>query len=172
VLRLEVDAQFNPDLHFGPKVAGDFEIQSNGVTLHVARDSAARADGVTIDFVAGPGGGGFKIDNPNEPPRVKAITAPALKSLLDMGNVELFDVRPDDERARASIPQAKKLDAAGQKYLASLDKKAPIALHCHHGTRSRNAAEQLIRQGYTNVYNLEGGIAAWSRDIDPTIPQY
>jgi monothiol glutaredoxin len=172
VLRLEIDAQFNPDLHFGPKVAGDIEVQSSGIALHVARASAARADGVTIDFVEGPGGGGFKIDNPNEPPRVKPITAPALKSLLDMGNVELFDVRPDDERARASIPQAKKLDAAGQKYLASLDKKAPIALHCHHGTRSRNAAEQLIRQGHTNVYNLEGGIAAWSRDVDPSIPQY
>jgi monothiol glutaredoxin len=172
VLRLEIDAQFNNDLHFGPKVAGDLEVQSNGLNLHVARASAGRADGITIDFVESPGGGGFKIDNPNEPPRVKPLTPTALKAMLDTGNVELFDVRPDDERARASIPQAKKLDAAGQKYLSSLDKKSPIALHCHHGTRSRNAAEQLIKSGFTNVYNLEGGIAAWSRDVDPSIPQY
>jgi monothiol glutaredoxin len=172
VLRLEIDAQFNSDLHFGPKVAGDLEVQSSGLTLHVGRASAGRADGITIDFVESPGGGGFKIDNPNEPPRVKPVTPAGLKAMLDMGTVELFDVRPDDERARASIAQAKKLDAAGQKYLSSLDKKAPIALHCHHGTRSRNAAEQLIKSGFTNVYNLEGGIAAWSRDVDPSIPQY
>jgi|CZKU01.1.fsa_nt_gi monothiol glutaredoxin len=172
VLRLEIDAQFNSDLHFGPKAAGDIEVQSGGLALHVARASAARAEGITIDFVEGPNGVGFKIENPNEPPRVKPITPRALKALLDTANVELFDVRPDSERALASIPQAKKLDDAGQKYLASLDKKAPIALHCHHGTRSRNAAEQLLRSGFTNVYNLEGGIAAWSRDVDPSIAQY
>ena len=92
--------------------------------------------------------------------------------MLDAGKVELFDVRPDDERALASIAQAKKLDAAGQKYVASLDKKTAIALHCHHGGRSRNAAEQLLRAGFTNVYNLEGGIEAWSREVDPSVPRY
>jgi len=172
VLRLEIDAQFNGDLHFGPKEAGDFEVLSNGITLHVARASAGRANGITIDFVEGPKGAGFKIENPNEPARVKPIGPTALKALLDTGNVELFDVRPDAERALASIPQAKKLDAAGQKYISSLAKNAPIALHCHHGTRSRNAAEQLINAGFTNVYNLEGGIAAWSSECDPSIPQY
>jgi monothiol glutaredoxin len=172
VLRLEIDSQFNGDLHFGPKAAGDVEVQSNGLTLHVAAASAGRADGITIDFVESPSGGGFKIDNPNEPPRVKPITPAALRAMLDAGKVELFDVRPDDERAKASIVQAKKFDAAGQAYVSGLEKGAPIALHCHHGTRSRNAAEQLLRAGFTNVYNLEGGIAAWSRDVDPSVPQY
>ena len=95
---------------------------------------------------------------------MKPIDPKALKGLLDAGNVELFDVRPDDERARASIAQAKKLDAAGQEYLFGLKKDAAVALHCHHGVRSRSAAEQLLREGFTNVYNLEGGIEAWSRE--------
>ena len=172
VLRLEIDGQFNSDLHFGPKDAGDIEVQSNGVVLHVARTAAGRAHGITIDFVDGPTGGGFKIDNPNEPARVKPITPTALRALLESGKVELFDVRPDDERAKASIAQAKKFDAEGQKYVSGLKKDTAIALHCHHGGRSRNAAEQLLRAGFTNVYNLEGGVAAWSREVDPSVPQY
>lgn len=172
VLRLEIDGSFNCDLHFGPKADGDIEVKSNEVTLYVARASAARADGIKIDFIEGARGAGFKIDNPNEPPRVKPIDAKALKALLDAGQVELFDVRPDDERAKASIAQAKKLDAEGQRYIAGLKKDTAIALHCHHGMRSRAAADQLLKAGYTNVYNLEGGIAAWSSDVDPSVRQY
>ena len=114
----------------------------------------------------------FKIENPNEPPRVKPIHPQALKAMLDDGRVELFDVRPEDERAKASIAQAKPLDAKGQGYLSGLDKKTAVALHCHHGMRSRAAAEQLLRQGFTTVYNLEGGIEAWSRDVDPAVSRY
>jgi monothiol glutaredoxin len=172
VLRLEIDATFNYDLHVGPKASGDVPVTSNGVVLHVAGASAARADGMTIDFVDGPKGTAFKIENPNEPPHVKPIAPKALKAMLDAGTVVLFDVRPDAERARASIAQAKALDAAGQEYLFGLKKDAAIALHCHHGVRSRGAAEELLREGFTNVYNLEGGIEAWSRDVDPSVPHY
>lgn len=173
VLRLEIDGQFTNDLFFGPKKADDFEVKTAGLVLHVDRATAARADGVTIDFVKGPNGeAGFKITNPNEPPRVKPLSVNELKAMLDAGKVELFDVRPDVERAQAKIDAAKKLDAEGQKYLFGLPKDAPIALHCHHGMRSRAAGEQLLREGFTNVFNVEGGIEAWSRDVDPTVPHY
>jgi monothiol glutaredoxin len=172
VLRLEIDPQYNVDLHFGPKGAGDVDVTSNGVVLHVDRASIGRADGITIDFVEGAKGMGFKIENPNEPPRVKPIAPKALKALLDLGRVELFDVRPDDERAKASIAKAKKLDSAGHEYLLGLERDTAIALHCHHGMRSAAAAEQLLREGFTNVYNLDGGIEAWSSDVDPSVPHY
>jgi monothiol glutaredoxin len=172
VLRLEIGPGFEHDLHFGPKGARDVEVSSEGVAIHVDGASAKRADGIRIDYVKAPGGMAFKIDNPNEPPRVRPIGAKALKAMLDKGEVELFDVRPDAERARAAIAQARSLDPAGQAHLFSLPKDAPIALHCHHGVRSRAAAEQLIGEGFTNVYNLEGGIEAWSRDVDPSVPRY
>jgi monothiol glutaredoxin len=140
--------------------------------MYVGRGSVARADGIGIDFVEGPQGGAFKIDNPNEPAKVKSITAKALRALLDSGKIELFDVRPEAERARASIARAKPLDAAGQRALMALAKDAPIALHCHHGMRSRAAGDELIRMGFTNVYNLEGGIEAWSTEVDPSVPHY
>jgi monothiol glutaredoxin len=172
VVRLEIDARYVCDLHLGGKQAGDLAVTSNGVTVHVARESAGRADGITIDFVEGPRGGGFRIVNPNEPARVKPIGPQELKALLDAAQVELFDVRPDDERARASIAAARKLDAEGQRYLLGLKKDTPIALHCHHGMRSRAAAEELLRAGFTKVYNLEGGIEAWSNEVDPSVPHY
>jgi monothiol glutaredoxin len=172
VLRLEIDPEFNCDLHVAPKAEGDIEVHSSGIALYVARGSAARADGIAIDFVQGAGGMAFKIDNPNEPPRVKPLHAKALKAMLDAGSIELFDVRPEDERRMASIAQAKPLDAGGQRLLAALDKNQAIALHCHHGMRSRAAGEQLLREGFTNVYNLEGGIEAWSRDVDDSVSRY
>jgi monothiol glutaredoxin len=172
VLRLEVDAKFNYDLHFGPKGAGDIQVTANGVTLYVDRASASRADGVSIDFVEGPKGMGFKIENPNEPPRVKGLSPKETKALLDAGKLDLFDVRPADERAKASLATAKPLDADGQKYLFGLKKDSPIAFLCHHGMRSKNAAEQVLREGFTNVFNVEGGIDAWARDVDTTVPHY
>jgi monothiol glutaredoxin len=172
VLRLEIDPEFNCDLHFAPKADGDLEVRSEGVAIYVARASAGRADGIAIDFVKGASGMAFKIDNPNEPPRVKPIQAKALKAMLDAGSIELFDVRPEDERRTASIAQAKPLDGEGQSLLATLDKNKAVALHCHHGMRSRAAGEQLLREGFTNVYNLEGGIEAWSRDVDASVSRY
>ncbi|MGH7434780.1 MAG: rhodanese-like domain-containing protein [Polyangiaceae bacterium] len=172
VLRLEIDGSFKHDLFFGPPQDGDVEIASNGVTLHVAHDSAARANGLSIDYVASGSGMAFRIENPNEPPRVRGISPKELKSMMDVGEVELFDVRPPAERALASIAHARSLDGDGRSYLEGLAKDTPIALHCHHGMRSRAAGEQLLRQGFKKVYNLEGGIEAWAQDVDPTIPRY
>jgi monothiol glutaredoxin len=172
-LRLSINAQFEHELFFDPPQAGDFVIEMHGIGMHIDRASSARADGVTIDFVDQPGGGGFKIDNPNEPPRVKPITPKQLKAILDEGGaVEVFDVRPEAERALAKIDVAHSLEGEGRQRLAKLDKGARIVLHCHHGMRSRAAAEQLVRDGYRNVHNLEGGIEAWSAQVDPNVPRY
>ena len=172
VLRLEIDPAFNCDLHFGPKAPGDVEVKAGAISIFVPASSVGRVDGVAIDFIDGRDGPAFKIDNPNEPPRVKRIGPKELKALLDAGKVELFDVRPDEERAIASIPAAKKLDARSQERVLSLPKDTPIAFHCHHGGRSRAAAEALLREGFTRVYNLEGGVDAWSMEIDPTVARY
>lgn len=108
----------------------------------------------------------------NEPPKVKQLTAQELKAMLDRGEVTLFDVRPEDERAIAKIAVARSLDAAGQKYLLELERDSPIAFHCHHGIRSQEAAQQLLCKGFRNVYNLKGGIDGWSLTIDPSVPRY
>lgn len=48
----------------------------------------------------------------------------------------------------------------------------PIACLCHHGRRSQQVANYLIEQGFTKVVNVAGGINAWSKEIDTSIPLY
>lgn len=170
VLRFDVSPTFQHDLFFGPTVKDDFVIEAGALTLHVSRGAAPRADGVTIDFVESPAGSGFKIENPNEPGKVRSIDCKELKNKLDAGAaLHLFDVRGEKERATASISAAKPLD---DKALLGVAKDAFIVLHCHHGVRSRSAAEQLVQDGYKNVFNLTGGIDAWSVAVDPSVARY
>jgi monothiol glutaredoxin len=171
VIRLAIDGEFRCELEIAARQKDDIEVRSSGAVLFVERTSAARADGIHIDFVESPGGMAFKIDNPNEPPRVKRIAAKELKALLDAGRIQLFDVRPSAERAVAAIAQARALEGA-RADLLGLKRDSAIALHCHHGVRSRAAAEGLLGEGFTNVYNLEGGIDAWSQEVDPSVPRY
>lgn len=49
---------------------------------------------------------------------------------------------------------------------------APVVCICHHGGRSAHAAMFLLRQGWSDVYNLTGGVDAWARQVDPTMPTY
>ncbi|HVH41069.1 MAG TPA: Grx4 family monothiol glutaredoxin [Labilithrix sp.] len=173
VLRLEIGPQFQYDLYFGPKKPGDVEVVANGVTVCFDKQSAKKADGLSVSWVETPDGGAFRIDNPNEPARVKSVSAPELKKWIDEGKrFELFDVRTDEERAVAKIDRARSLDTAGEKALLALDKATPIVFMCHHGMRSKNAADRVLREGFTQVYNLEGGIDAWSQTVDSTVPRY
>ena len=53
-----------------------------------------------------------------------------------------------------------------------LQRGEPIVVHCHSGQRSAQAVRLLQQQGFSNVYNLDGGIDAWSDQIDPNVPKY
>jgi rhodanese-related sulfurtransferase len=55
---------------------------------------------------------------------------------------------------------------------SELDQTCNLAVLCHHGARSARAVAFLLQQGYTNVYNVNGGIDAWSRGVDPSVPLY
>jgi len=164
-LRIDVGPRFEVDLYFDAKGDADFAIEQDGVTVIVAKDGAARADGVSIDYVKDVG---FRVDNPNAPPKVKSINAGELKGWLDTKQpLTLVDVRTDDEMKTARIPGSVPLSAD----IAALPKATRIVMHCHHGVRSRRAAEQLVAEGFTNVYNLEGGIEAYS-GVDASVPRY
>jgi rhodanese-related sulfurtransferase len=53
-----------------------------------------------------------------------------------------------------------------------LDSEQTIVVMCHSGGRSAQVATYLSQQGFASVFNLDGGIQAWSRSVDPTIPEY
>ena len=56
--------------------------------------------------------------------------------------------------------------------LAELDAAKPLVVMCHSGGRSRRVAEFLQGNGFTNVFNLKGGIDAWSTQVDSRVPRY
>jgi len=172
VIHLTITPAWEHQLDLGPKEAGHVTIETNGVTVQLDRASAGRAAGVTIDFIEAADGGGFKIENPNRPAAVRQIEPKALKALLDQGKVTLWDVRTEKERAIAKIEGVKLLDDAAMAQIEAMPKDTPLAFHCHSGARSRAAAEHFLKEGFTNLYNLAGGIDAWSRDVDPKIPRY
>lgn len=56
--------------------------------------------------------------------------------------------------------------------LAEIDPARTIVCVCHHGGRSLQVAHFLVQRGYIDVINLQGGIDAWSREVDPSVPRY
>ena len=125
-----------------------------------------------IDFETGDNPG-IIIHNPNEPKGVQELSVTQLKAAMDSGEeLALFDVRGEEEREIAAIEGSILLDQDGTATLATLAKDTKIVFHCHHGGRSQRAAEHFLQQGYTDVYNLTGGIDAWSQEIDPSVSRY
>lgn len=175
LLRIAINARYQHQLGFSEARPDDVRLSCEGVDVVIDPASARRANGLKIDAVSQPGGGvAFRIENPNEPPSVKQMSARELKQRLDerKGSVELFDVRTPGERATAAIPGSRLLDDDGRAHLEKLPKDTPLIFHCHHGGRSQAAAEHYLKQGFTTVYNVAGGIDAWSKDVDPSVPRY
>ena len=105
---------------------------------------------------------------------IAQISATDLKAMMDRGgSLELVDVRTEEERAIAQIQGSRLLNQEGHDYLVSLDRNTVMLFQCHHGIRSQSAAEYFLReQGFSNLYNLRGGIDAWSQLVDPSVPRY
>ena len=112
-----------------------------------------------------------KIDKEN---KMKEVTVQDLKQLKDSGaDFQLIDVREPHEYAIANlggelIPLGQ-VEAQADKI--SRDKQ--VVVQCRSGARSGNAVRLLEEKfGFTNLYNLKGGILAWSDEIDPAVPKY
>jgi sulfur-carrier protein adenylyltransferase/sulfurtransferase len=99
-----------------------------------------------------------------------------LKEKLEAGErVAVLDVREPHEYEVANLEaQGAKLIPLGElpERLAELNQNDEIAVHCKTGGRSARAVKLLQNAGFGNVYNVEGGITAWSEEIDPSIPKY
>jgi sulfur-carrier protein adenylyltransferase/sulfurtransferase len=104
---------------------------------------------------------------------VAEISVLQLKARLDKGEaVLLLDVREPFEYDIANIKG--QLIPLGElpARIHELDKNQEIVVYCHHGNRSRYAAEILQSQGFQAVKNLTGGIDAWATEIDPKMRHY
>jgi rhodanese-related sulfurtransferase len=86
----------------------------------------------------------------------------------------LLDVREDWEIKLAPVPSPNLHIPMGQieNRLGELNPQTTTVVICRSGGRSLQVARFLAAQGFSSVQNLAGGILAWSRDVDPQIPQY
>ena len=172
-LHLTVDPRFNAQFQLKPASGHEIVTEAAGIRIHLDLASAPRAQGLEIDWVEDARGAGLAIRNPNAPPPVKPLSVQELHDRIIAGTVDVIDVRPADARAQVPFPQPHDvLDESTRARLEALPKDLPLAFLCHRGNSSRQAAEYFRSLGFHDVYNVEGGIDAWSREVDPKVPQY
>lgn len=104
---------------------------------------------------------------------MKQLDPKSLKILLDSHTVRLIDVREPSEFAFCHLPGSVNFPI-GQiaDHLREFELDETLVTVCHHGLRSHAVAEFLEARGFSQVINLQGGIDAWSREVDPSIPRY
>jgi monothiol glutaredoxin len=154
-LQLSIDARFQPNFQLAPFDANAIAAESNGLRVQFDVSSARRANGITIDWVDDIRGQGLAINNPNAPRPVQELDVRSADDQLRAGAITLVDVRPADERAIAAI-------------------NAPFETFDgdHRGGRSAQAADHFHGLGFSNVFNVTGGIDAWSENVDNSVPKY
>ena len=173
-VHLSIDGRWQHSFNLGPMEGHEIRAESNGVALLFDVASAQKAKGLSIDIEETVQGSAFKIDNPNAPSPVGRMS-PAELAAARRGAATaptLVDVRTSDERARAAIEGSMLLDDEGLRIVSALPKDTKLVFYCHTGVRSMSAAEHYRAEGFTDVHNLEGGIDAWSREVDPSVPRY
>ncbi len=107
---------------------------------------------------------------------VPTISAGELNTRLERGDeIRLVDVRQEHEWEIVNLgPQGAELiplDTLLER-LPELDSAEEIVLHCQGGSRSAKALRQLQDAGFRKVWNLRGGILAWQKEVDPSLPRY
>lgn len=171
-LFLAIDGRFQPQFQLREIQGNEILARANGIDVLFDPASAQRARGAHIGWTETAQGEGLSIDLPAAPPKVHGIDVHGLRKLLDEGKITVIDIRPADERALAPFAKAEVLDASSHERLLKLPKETPLAFLCHHGISSQRAAEHFREQGFRAVHNVQGGIDAWSREIDPGVPLY
>jgi rhodanese-related sulfurtransferase len=95
------------------------------------------------------------------------VTADEAKELIDSGDVQVLDVRTPDEFAAGHIPGAKLVPLQViESMLSELDKDQKYLVVCRSGNRSTQASGILVENGFTNIYNMTGGMNEWKYEIE------
>ena len=107
---------------------------------------------------------------------VPQITPLELKARLDQGDDPLildvreaheWDISNLDSLGAVLIPQGQVIERMGE-----LDTAREIVVQCRTGARSAAVVRELQNHGFKKLYNLEGGINRWAREVDPSLPVY
>jgi len=95
---------------------------------------------------------------------VKLVTAEEMKTILELEDVQLVDVRTPKEFDQIHIANAQNIDFRSPTFeddIIKLDKSKPVLLYCKSGKRSAKCSKKLQEAGFEKIYELEGGISKW-----------
>jgi thioredoxin len=114
-----------------------------------------------------------KTDSTNNQVVLEKLDAKSFQEKLSNTNdVQLVDVRTPEEFESGHIEKSKNLniyDSQFEKEISKLDKSQPVFVYCRSGGRSSNAASKLMELGFTEIYDLQGGITSWKANNLKTI---
>jgi len=158
-LHFRIGADWDAQFHLGPKAGTEIESTVGELSVLMDLASAERARGAKIDWVETVQGEGLKLDLPGAPPPVRDMTAEELQQRLNAGErVVVVDTRGEADRHQAPLEFARPLNADLMAELSDADRMTPLVFVCNKGLSSREVAEHYRKQGFTEVYNLEGGV--------------
>ncbi|MDZ4824484.1 MAG: molybdopterin-synthase adenylyltransferase MoeB [Flavobacteriales bacterium] len=146
-------------------------------TLKVRRDPANPLNGTQptqtslIDYEQFCGIG---VADHKEETKVKEITVQDLKELFDTNtDFQLIDVREPYEYDIANIEAELMPLKSVSDFASKISREKKVVVHCRSGVRSAKAIVELETNfGFDNLYNLKGGILAWAKEIDESVPTY
>lgn len=104
------------------------------------------------------------VDQKADSSEVKLVTADEMKSIIEMEDVQLVDVRTPSEFDEIHIESAQNIDFRSPTFdqdIIKLDKSKPVLLYCKSGKRSAKCVKKLKAAGFEKIYELEGGISKW-----------
>ena len=102
-----------------------------------------------------------------------AVSVQELQEWRQQGSdFQLIDVREPSEYEIANLGGQLRPLADLEQWAPEYAKTQRLVLHCRSGQRSARAVKQLQEMGYQQVFNLEGGLLAWAKEIDPGLPAY
>ena len=173
-LHLRIDGRWQASFQLAPIEGHEIKAVAEDLNVYMDVQTAQRAKGLRIDWIESLQGSGLSITNPNAPSAVKPMTVSALVAALKSTRPPLvIDVRPEHDRLRAPFPlPSKVLEGNTLPTLEALAKSQPLAFLCHFGNSSKQAAEHFKSLGFTEVFNVEGGIDAYAREIDASVVRY
>ncbi len=113
-------------------------------------------------------------DSGNQLIKFKDLNPAEVKQILEnKSGTRLIDVREEWEHKIAHLEGSELMPMSNFiQHMNELGKDDELIFYCHTGVRSANICSYLADKGFRNLINLKGGIEAWSREIDPSIPRY
>lgn len=98
--------------------------------------------------------------------QVEVITSDEMELLLLSDSIQLIDVRSFEDFQERHLKGAQSIvfDSDFEENILKLDKSKPVAVYCRTGRRSKECSQVLKDEGFTKIYELEGGLEKWEHE--------